>query len=261
MIEAVGNIFYAVSKNVSLGYTIATTCNTYTNSTPLAVPDASTTAAGAVVSNSITIPVTTGVLSDVNVGLNVTHTYPQDLIIAINSQGNATQVSVWNNACAGDDNFNVTLSDGSPAFTCTANMTGTFAPSSPLSAFNGGNASGTWTLLAADFSNVDTGTINSWSVQVCTQILTLRTEDFGLDQFVLYPNPGNGNFNIRFDSSSSNEIGVVVHDIRGREIFSRNYQNTGTFEQNVQLSSVQSGVYLVTVKDGNRKEVKKLVIE
>ncbi len=261
MIEAVGNIFYAVSKNVSLGYTIATTCNTYTNSTPLAVPDASTTAAGAVVSNSITIPVTTGVLSDVNVGLNVTHTYPQDLIIAINSQGNATQVSVWNNACAGDNNFNVTLSDGSPAFTCVANMTGTFAPSSPLSAFNGGNASGTWTLLAADFANTDSGTINSWSVQVCTQILTLRTEDFGLDQFVLYPNPGNGNFNIRFNSSSSNEIGVVVHDIRGREIFSRNYQNTGTFEQNVQLSSVQSGVYLVTVKDGNRKEVKKLVIE
>jgi subtilisin-like proprotein convertase family protein len=260
MIEAVGNIFYAVSKNVALGYTIATSCNTYTNSTPLVVPDASTTAAGPVVSNSISVPIS-GLISDVNIGLNVTHSFPQDLGIAINSPGNATQVVVWNGACAGNDNFNVTLSDGSPVFTCVANMTGTFAPSSPLAAFNGGNASGTWSLLTADFANTDSGTINSWFIEVCAQTLTLSAEDFGLDQFVLYPNPGNGNFNIRFNSASSNEIGIVVHDIRGREIFSRNYQNTGTFEQNVQLTSVQSGVYLVTVKDGNRKEVKKLIIE
>ncbi|QBZ97324.1 zinc-dependent metalloprotease [Flavobacterium sangjuense] len=261
MIEAVGNIFYAVSKSVALGYTIATTCNTYTNTTPLVVPDGvGANSPGAIVSNSINVPIT-GTISDVNIGLNVSHTYPQDLIIAINNPGNTTQVPVWSRACAGNDNFNVTLSDGAAAFSCAANMTGTFAPSSPLAPFNGGSTLGTWSLLAGDFYNDDTGTINSWSIEVCAQTLTLLTEDFGLDQFVLYPNPGNGNFNIRFNSSSSNEIGVVVHDIRGREIFSRNYQNTGTFEQNVQLTSVQAGVYLVTVKDGNRKEVKKLIIE
>jgi hypothetical protein len=65
----------------------------------------------------------------------------------------------------------------------------------------------------------------------------------------------------KFNSFSSNEISVFVHDIRGREVFGQNYQNTGTFEQNIQLSSVQSGVYLVTVRDGERKEVKKIVIE
>jgi hypothetical protein len=29
----------------------------------------------------------------------------------------------------------------------------------------------------------------------------------------------------------------------------------------VQLNNVQSGIYLVTVQDGNRKEVKKIVVE
>ena len=36
LIQPVGNIYYAVSKNIALGYTISTACNTYTNTTPLA---------------------------------------------------------------------------------------------------------------------------------------------------------------------------------------------------------------------------------
>lgn len=262
MVKPTGNIYYDVNTtSFAIGYTITTNCNTYSNSTPLSIPDG--TAAntpGPVVSNTITVP-TSGTISDVNVSLNVSHTYPNDLVIAINNPGNVTQVPVWNRACAGNDNFNVVLNDGSPAFTCVANMTGTFAPSSPLSAFNGGASNGTWTLLTADYWNDDTGTVNSWSIEVCSQTATLITENFGLDNFGIFPNPNNGNFSVKFDSNSSNEISIEVHDIRGRQIFNKAYQNTGLFEQNVQLNNVETGVYMVTVKDGNRKEVKKIVIE
>ena len=48
--------------------------------------------------------------------------------------------------------------------------------------------------------------------------------------------------------------------MRGRLVFEKTYQNTGTFNQNVQLNNVQSGIYMVTVQDGERKEVKKIVI-
>jgi hypothetical protein len=54
-------------------------------------------------------------------------------------------------------------------------------------------------------------------------------------------------------------VGVV--DMRGRQIFNKSYSNTGLIDQNLQLDSVQAGVYLVTVQDGNRKEVKKIVVE
>ena len=117
-----------------------------------------------------------------------------------------------------------------------------------------------WTFRVYDNFTGDTGTINNWSIEVCTQTITLLTESFGLDGFGIYPNPNNGNFNVKFNSSTSNEIGVFVHDIRGREIYNKQFQNTGFIEQNIQLSSVQSGVYLVTVQDGDRKEVKKIVI-
>ena len=89
----------------------------------------------------------------------------------------------------------------------------------------------------------------------------LANETFGLNNFSLYPNPNKGNFSVQFDSTSSNDIEITVHDIRGRNIFERTYPNTGMFSQNLQLDTVQSGVYLVTVKDGDKKVVKKIVVE
>lgn len=90
----------------------------------------------------------------------------------------------------------------------------------------------------------------------------LGVEDFGLSNFALYPNPNSGSFTVQFDSvSSTNEVKISVNDMRGRQIYVKNYQNTGLFNEEVQLNNVQSGIYLVTVEDGNRKEVKKIVVE
>jgi hypothetical protein len=89
----------------------------------------------------------------------------------------------------------------------------------------------------------------------------LANEEFGLNNFAIYPNPNNGNFTVQFDSVSDNEIVIGVNDIRGRAIFSKTYQNTGLFNENLKLDNLQAGIYLVTVQDGSRKEVKKIVVE
>ena len=262
MVKPTDNIYYDINtKNFAIGYVITNTCTTYTNDTPLAIPDGvASNTAGAVVSNTIVVPVT-GILSSVNISLNVTHTYPNDLVIGINHP-NATQDLVWNRSCAGNDNFNVVLSDGSPAFSCVANMSGTFSPASPLSVFNGLASEGTWTLSVADYWNIDTGTINSWSIEVCSQSVTpLAAVSFGLTNFTLYPNPNNGNFTIQFSSESSNDVNIKVHDLRGRQVFAKSFQNNGLFNQELNLNNTASGIYLVTVQDGNKKEVKKIIVE
>ena len=261
MVKASGNIFFHVnSTDFAVGYVVTNTCNTYTNSNVLVIPDGTgVNIYGSVVTNTINVPTST-TITDVNIGLNVSHTYPQDLQIAINHP-DATQALVWNRACAGNDNFNIILSDGSPAFSCVANMTGTFAPSNPLSVFNSKPSNGVWTLLTRDAYIGDTGQINSWSIEICTQTVTLSSDSFGLDSFTLYPNPNNGNFNIQFTSNTGNEITVNVHDIRGREVYSKSYNNNGFFNENLQLNTMQTGIYLVTVQDGSKKEVKKIVIQ
>ena len=91
--------------------------------------------------------------------------------------------------------------------------------------------------------------------------IPLSNESFGLENFSIYPNPNNGNFTVNFTSQSSNTIEIMVHDIRGREVYMKSFNNSSLFNQTIQLSNVETGIYLVTVKDGERKEVKKIIIE
>ncbi|WP_339838976.1 reprolysin-like metallopeptidase [uncultured Flavobacterium sp.] len=261
MVKPTGNIYYDInSKDFAVGFVITNSCNTYTNATSLPIPDGTgANVPGATATNTIIVPVT-GTLSDVNIGLNVTHTWPNDLVIGI-SHPNATQDLVWNRSCGSNDNFNITMSDGSPSFSCVANMTGTFSPASPLAVFNGLVSNGTWTLSATDFYNADPGTVNSWSIEVCSQSITASAESFGLSDFSLYPNPNNGNFTVQFNSESTNNINISVHDLRGREVYSNAYKNNGLFNQTLNLNNIMSGIYLVTVQDGSRKEVKKIIVE
>lgn len=264
MIKPTGNIYYDVNTTpFAIGYTISTTCNSYSNNASLSIPDGvGANLPGTTVSKTLTVPVT-GTLSDVNVTVQGAHTYYWDLIVSV-THPDATVVRLMNRICnlgTANTGFNVVWNDASPAVVCANTLAGTFAPSDPLSALNGKPANGTWTLNATDNYNGDVGTITTWTVEVCTQTAVLMTESFGLDNFSLFPNPNNGNFNIKFNSTSNNEIAINVHDMRGRQVFSRTYQNSGLFDQNLQLNNVQAGVYLVTVQDGNKKEVKKIVVQ
>ena len=78
----------------------------------------------------------------------------------------------------------------------------------------------------------------------------------------MYPNPNKGNFTVQFNSASNDDVNITVHDIRGRVIFDNQYtNNSGLFSQNIELENAQSGVYLVSIENGQRKEVKKIVVE
>ncbi|MBD3581807.1 zinc-dependent metalloprotease [Flavobacterium selenitireducens] len=261
MVESVGNIFYAVSPNFAIGYTLSSECTTYSSTGALTIPDGvGAETPGPVGTNTIVVPAGDGVINDLNVSLNVAHTYPNDLVLGV-THPDGTLSKVWNRACAGNNDFNVTLSDGSPAFTCAAGMTGTFSPSSPLYVYNGKPQAGTWTLSATDFYVGDTGSVNSWSLIICRTVPQLSTGDFGLSDFAIYPNPNNGNFTVQFTPKGSSDVSVYVHDIRGRKVFENKYGNSGFFAQNIQLNQVQSGVYLVTVQEGDHKEVRKISIK
>ena len=77
----------------------------------------------------------------------------------------------------------------------------------------------------------------------------------------MYPNPNQGSFTVQFDSSSTNTIDIRIHDLRGRCVFEKQYSNDGLFNEDIKLNSVQSGIYLVTIKEGENKAVKKIIVE
>ncbi len=104
-----------------------------------------------------------------NANASVTHTFLGDLRFKLTSP-TGTTVSLIANRGSGGNNFcTVTLDDdgGFPSVStipATGAVAGNFAPESPLAAFDGQNANGTWTLNVADTAAVDTGTLNRFSL-------------------------------------------------------------------------------------------------
>ena len=89
----------------------------------------------------------------------------------------------------------------------------------------------------------------------------MTNKSFEFQDFIMYPNPNAGTFTIKFNSESNNKINIQVHDLKGRNIFDRNFNNSGLFNEKLELNKVQSGIYLVTISDGAKKTVKRIIIE
>ena len=257
LIESVGNIFYTVSKNITVGFT----CNTATDAPAAPIADGlGANSPGAPTVRTINFP-NNVTINNMKASFSTGHSWIGDLVVKL-KHPDGTEITLWNRTCNNPQRtgMNIVFSDGSPAPVCASPTTGTFSPVQALSVFNGKPSNGIWTLTATDFYNGDIGNVDSWGIDFgCT----LSTEEYGINGLKIYPNPNNGNFNIQFSSNSSNGNGVkvLVYDMRGRLILENNFENNATFNQNIQLNNAQSGVYLLTVTDGEMKQTKKIVVE
>ncbi|HTF90739.1 MAG TPA: proprotein convertase P-domain-containing protein, partial [Planctomycetota bacterium] len=125
------------------------------------------------ISDAITIGGLGTTTFDVDLNVNITHTWNSDLEIKLISPlGTAATVSLFNGG--GNDNiFAGTLFDDESANDVTTYpyTNGVAAPDlRPEQGFNatfrGENPNGAWTLTVEDFAGLDQGTLNSWSISV-----------------------------------------------------------------------------------------------
>ncbi|MCF7567346.1 M12 family metallo-peptidase [Sabulilitoribacter arenilitoris] len=90
---------------------------------------------------------------------------------------------------------------------------------------------------------------------------SLSVEEFGFDNFAVFPNPNKGEFTIKLNSSLSRDVNVEVFDLRGRTIYKNRYKDAGDFNERLTLINVQSGMYILNVSDGLRRSTKKIIVE
>lgn len=266
MVEAVGNIFFNINTtDFSLNATVTTVCNTYTTGAiSTNIPDGG----GANVQGTpVFIPVTvteTTAITDIRVSADVTHSYIGDLIMQLQAPNGGGFANIWARSCntAQFQDIDITFKDGEPAILCASPTTGTYAPASSMGGFTGNNPSGTWNLVFVDFYNGDTGVVNEWSLELCTTSVTLGVDELNLENTLsVYPNPNNGEFNIKFNASSNN-VDVHVFDIRGRSVFDTTYNNSsGEFNETINLATVNAGMYLLNINDGGNTITKKIIVE
>ena len=263
IVEAVGNVYYAVNKTpFYIGYSVANACNNYIGNTtvdnvfPFNLADGST----ALTIKKFIVPATN--VTDVNLTINATHPNIQNLKIDLLKPG-ATLLSVYNQQCPGVANMDIKFDSQAAAFACANPTTGTYAlPVGTFNVINGATAAGSWQIGFRDIVVGDAGTINSVNLEICsTTVSLLANESFNFENFALYPNPNNGQFTLKFDSTSNNNITVNVSDIQGRNVYEKTFISTGLFNENLQLDHAQKGIYLVKIKDGEKQIIKKIVIE
>ncbi|AKT39081.1 uncharacterized protein CMC5_032280 [Chondromyces crocatus] len=108
------------------------------------------------------------------VRFNITHTFDADIDLSLLSPGGLNFDLTSDNGSSGQ-NYQNTLLDTACSTAVTsgsAPFAGCYRPETSLASLLGQNAAGTWTLTAADDAAQDVGTLNSWSLILCTVPLT-----------------------------------------------------------------------------------------
>lgn len=265
MVEAVGNIYYTVSPSFVIDYSVTgESCTTYTyNAGAVAIPDGP--GGNGISAPRINIPLTVnnvGTITKIKVTPNVTHSNVAQVAIGIESPV-GTSALLWNRQCSGVSGITGSFSDTGNAVGCTSPVQGEVKSNEPLNVFKGHAAQGVWNLYATDNMKGTTGSINNWSLEVCTQeTQNLGTKDAAsplADDIKIYPNPSDGNFFIK-SQNIKGDIKVTMLDASGRLIYSSSYKSEGnnTKEFNV---NVPKGVYVISINSQKGVYNTKLIIK
>jgi len=142
---------------------------TISNCTIYCQPNNTTIVNNGMVTSTINVPTSASVI-DLNVDLLIDHSFIGDLTITLEHLGTSV-VLIPSSNCSGND-IDCTLDDessnGSVVGVCDNNpaVSGTYQPSSPLTAFDGLNQSGVWTLTIDDNHPSDGGTLDEWCMTI-----------------------------------------------------------------------------------------------
>jgi len=213
------------------------------------------------VQSVITIPFNESiVIGDINVTMNLSHTWLADLTISLIGP-TGTEVILMDGACGENQNVDVIFDDSGITFECSVgnpSVTGVMKGENLMSPFITQNSVGNWTLKVVDGFNQDGGALNNFAIEFCETAGPLSIDESKLEGFKLFPNPAKDYFEFTLQNQNSN-VKLGVYDINGRALISKAYNNQD--RKIVDTTSLSTGIYFVEINNGNQIGVKKLIIK
>ena len=83
----------------------------------------------------------------------------------------------------------------------------------------------------------------------------------GADAFNIYPNPNNGKFVLEISSLQDQRVSLDILAVDGKKVYEKNYGKIqGQTTEQIDLSNMPSGIYLVKLMMGDEINTQKLII-
>jgi hypothetical protein len=87
----------------------------------------------------------------------------------------------------------------------------------------------------------------------------LSTSKFSFDNFGMYPNPAVNEVTIKFNTTK--DVAINLYDINGRLVIDTTFKTeSSSFNQNINISNLATGVYVVKIESGDNTMFRKLVV-
>lgn len=236
------------------------TCDSETNDTDFPVgPNAGTTTV-----SEITIAEDIAI-GDVNVNVNIEHTWIGDLTIRlVGPQGQ--EVLLADGVCGDcDDMIDVTFDDeaAAPIGSASDPVTGPYQPAEPLSNLDGEQSIGDWSLVITDNANQDGGTLLDWTLEICEEVVLGVGDNLPNNAELYVVHQGNNQYKVTLPTTTvTDRLTFSVYNMLGQNLSSFRLDNNGTgYEYDLDMSYVQAGVYIVKIGNGEFGGVKRIIVK
>lgn len=104
------------------------------------------------------------------------------------------------------------------------------------------------------------GEVEDYSVVI--EEATASIVDVNFEGLRLYPNPSKGIFTLTFDTLDVTITELEFFDVRGRKVHQKVYSNTAQkFREQIDISNLSSGLYLLKIKNGGKESLQKIMVE
>ena len=277
----------AGTQSVSVAYTNSLGCQSITPTVLTVGVDPKPAAAGVVLG---TTPVCAGstqmmyTVAPITNALTYTWTLPAGATVASGANTRTIRVDFAANAASGvikvSGNNDCGLGVSSPNFNLVVNP----VPATPVitrhgdTLFSNANSGNQWYLdgviipgaTAKQHVAVYTGnytvvvTLSGCSSAISNSILVLPvsiTADKASQTFDIYPNPNNGEFNIKVENLKKEEYSIEIYNNLGSLVWKQeNVSIDGTYSSHVNLKQMPAGIYMVTLRNSANTIVKKVIV-
>lgn len=120
------------------------------------------------------------------------------------------------------------------------------------------DSSGIYTVTTTDFLGCESTTSDTVVVLPC---LGFQENDFE-SALSIYPNPASTNLNFKWNVSGTEYLNIHLYNSTGAEILrAEKIKVNSVTENRIDISGLSSGIYLIAIDSGERRVVKKIVVE